>query len=378
MLKPGDIVELDVDKLSFQGAGVARLNNLVVFVANAAPGDKVLAQITEAKARFANAKIREILKPSSHRRKPPCPYVPTCGGCQWQHIEYAEQIIQKQKMVHEIFSRQLKGIFTQKEIPIVESKEFNYRNRIRLHWDGNKLGMFAAKSREIVDVTNCLIADEKVSQQIASAKESLRGKSEQNIDISTTNDINLQLQPIAELPAFRQVNDKMNERLVTYTLDQIPAATRILHDLYCGDGNFTFEIANKFPNSKLFAVELSSKSIAKAKSAQNQRDQRRQIEFINADVSKYLRKMKTLVGSTVLLDPPRSGCEKSVIDNILTLAPDVIVYVSCDPMTLTRDLSILCKGNQQLGYDLKQVQLFDMFPQTFHVETVVTLHKRHF
>lgn len=345
---PNEIIEITIDSLSYNGGrGVGRHEGIVVFVPGTAPRDRVRVRVTSKKAKFWEAELVELTEPSPLRREPPCPVADRCGGCSWQHITYAIQVEEKKKILAASL-RPLAKIATWEWLPFVEApEEFNYRNRVQVQLQNGKKGFFAKRSHALVVIDTCLIAEEGVNRQLKELKAE-PGVTRMELRVDGETD-------------FSQVNGKQNLRLREMVLARSVAAEWIM-DLYCGSGNFTLPLAQKFPTAKILAADLSRASIeiARAKSPR--------IEWIADDVAKVLEKIDKKSGSgLIVLDPPRAGCEAAVTREILRLQPKQIVYVSCNPTTFSRDAVRLLESGE---YKLVSIQGLDMFPQTEHVESV--------
>lgn len=358
----GETVELKIESLAFQGYGVGKRDGFVFFVDHATPGDTILAKVSTLKKKFAHASLEKIIAPSELRQQPTCSHFPACGGCQWQHVSYHEQVAQKEKILRRTF-----GIDTIEVVP--SPLQFSYRNRIRLHWDGSCLGMHRRKSSELLPIEKCQIAVAEISDAIEKTKQRLEktfpGK-RKHVDlfvVEGTIHTNITDFDDHEYPPFSQVNHGVNEKLKEHVLNCLPENSQTILDLYCGNGNFTALAKQKSPTSEVIGVESNRTSIDEAKKNHSQ------IEFIANDVAKFLKKWsrptKTL---TVILDPPRSGCQPAVLAALTKINPQTIIYISCDPTTLSRDIK------QLTGHRLKDAKGFDMFPQTYHVETVALLN----
>ena len=390
-----------------------------------APGDTVTARIVEAKERYSVGEIVRILKPSSLRQEPPCPYVAHCGGCPWQHVRYESQLLAKQKSVEDALQRigKLRGFELK---PIIASPLiYNYRRRIRLQRDGSKrLGFFSSFSHHLIEIGRCLIADDKLNGLIEKLRrwsaelitdvehlEVVTGDQPNEIVIvgQSAGAFNSRDSSICErlleedqllnglivrgpdwrriwgevsvsvIPedglcvrvdgdVFTQVNSLGNRQLLNELLaaaDFIPD-DRVL-ELYSGAGNFTQSIAQRVGD--IVAVEgyrpafESGKRSAELNGINN-------IHWICSPVPAALAQLKKQRQrySKIVLDPPRTGA-KGIEGDLAALDAEKILYISCNPTTLARDLAALSKQ----GYSLRSVQPVDLFPHTFHVEAIATL-----
>lgn len=358
----GDHVELDVLRLSSGGGrGVAKLSGLVVFVPLSAPGDLIRAKITKVNKSFLEAELVEVIKPGESRVAPPCPVFESCGGCSLQMISYKEQLKQKEGFLDFALSRLFKDQDFVRDQIEPSPKEFRYRNRIQVHQEGLKLGFFKKKSNTLVDFKDCLITDERITSHFAEITKT-PGKRRVELALNTKNEVVLREQKLDPGETlFAQVNTQMNEILINCVLDTVSAIGRrdYIYDLYSGAGNFSFPLAQKYPKAQITAVELSTASVKKAEA----RNELSNLRFKAQDVAKFL-KHQTQRADLVLLDPPRKGLSKEVVQNLLLSKPRHIFYVSCNLSSVSRDLEILSQT-----YKLKKVKAFDMFPQTDHMET---------
>ncbi len=370
-----EILEVEIEKLSFGGDGIARKDGLVYFIPLSAPGDLLKVQTTEKKKNFTRAEIKEILQAGPSRIEAPCVYYGRCGGCNWQHLKYEEQLRQKQMIVEEQLASHLseKGAV----FPIIPSPNpFRYRNRIQLKYDGQNLGFFARQSHDIVDIKDCLITEESVAGEIPALKNSLKNKEAlPKIEVFSTLQglVKKSFEESAfEGGAFSQVNSAQNETLIRTVLQWMePQEPRQILDLYAGSGNFSFPLLQKFPKANLTAVELSERSVQAANlSIREQNLSPAKARFYLSDVELFLKRQSLDPETVVLLDPPRAGCSENTIRYLTAQPLKRIFYISCNPAALARDLGRL----KSLGsWKAVRVQPFDMFPQTDHVETLVEL-----
>jgi 23S rRNA (uracil1939-C5)-methyltransferase len=420
------IISLAIDRLSYGPAGVGRMNGKVVFVPGAVPGDTVEVRIKEEKKGYALGQVVTVVQPSSMRRSPPCPYVQRCGGCPWQQITYEGQLRAKEALVYE----QLRRIGGMTEIPlqpiIPSPQEWRYRHRIRLRVEGNsRLGFSPPRSHEVVEIETCLIAwndvathlravrewlsslrtplkkieltisksrvaereqillvigdargafhpaDDQACRRLLAAQEAIAGVMLRGEKWRRTWGEATVLFSIADktlvAPAgvFTQVNLAANQTLVE-TLVQLCGVhnEHRLVELYCGVGNLSIPLARRAQT--LIGVEQNGTAVAAAR-ANAARANLVNTQFVHASAKEGVRQLLTqgVQGDIIVLDPPRTGAAE-VIDELPRFGAAAIVYVSCDPATLARDLRRL----HQHGYRLRTVQPLDMFPQTYHVETI--------
>ena len=364
----------------------------MIFVALSAPGDELEIELTKVKKNFAEARWTRILVPGPARVSPPCPVANECGGCSWQQVEYSEQLRQKRALVIESLRK-----FSAFEIDetrvastVPSPREFRYRNRIQLHHSGVQLGFFKRSTHEISDIDDCLITDERLALEIPRLKRRLAHEGAGRIEIylSKTGEIGERRSidpsetdeaPASDStgPAFSQVNSAQNENLIAHVLGLMTeiAASRekrlTIHDLYAGGGNFSFPLATALNWASIHAVELNAESVADARHELAERDLTN-LEIHLSDVGAYLSEKAPSENDVVILDPPRTGCAPEVMTALAGFHPRDLIYVSCHPVTLARDLRHLARSE----YEIRSVFPFDMFPQTDHVETVVHLHRK--
>ena len=432
----GDVHELTIDRLAVGGRGVGRLDGLVVFVSDVAPQELVEVELTHVKKNFAEAQLVRVVRPSDSRVIPPCRYFGTCGGCDWQQVSYPEQLKQKRGFVVDAIRKFSKFNITDEQIlsTVASPNEWRYRNRIQLHHrtsssGASLLGFHGRASHQLVDIEDCLITETALTERLGTLRKKLKDAPAGRVEIYTSEDGEVQTRdtfsdtqmndtseqkknttPTRNLPGarsagpvqrpaaapqpppFSQVNTLQNTHLIQHCIEQIkshstPSDHPHLLDLYSGHGNFTFPLANEFPAAQITAVELNADSVKLGYQLTKTRRLAWRVKFVAADVAEFLSRPKeeNLDAPIVLLDPPRSGCDVEVIRSISALKPQLIVYVSCHPVTMARDLGVFFDLTTQMrtdaddqtsDYELLQVTPFDMFPQTDHVESVAVLRRR--
>ncbi|MGZ3745108.1 MAG: class I SAM-dependent RNA methyltransferase [Pseudobdellovibrionaceae bacterium] len=375
-----------IEKLAIGGSGIARHDGFVIFVPNSAPGDELLVEITTKKKNFAEAQIVKILNPSPSRRIPPCSIADRCGGCNWQHITEDEQRRQKHTMVQEILTKFLPGqefLF----LPLKESPlALRYRNRIQPKYLRGHLGFFGRRSHGIIEAHDCLITEEKLTVEFDRIRSELDKKflnSQDTKRLELYLDRNekpqwLLLGEENDGVGFSQVNRFQNEDLIKTTLEWSggPEYEKI-YDLYAGSGNFTFPLSEKYPAQQIIAVELDSKLVRQAKEKIQSSSLNKHIQIHQSDVAKFLQGSSLQSKDLVLLDPPRSGADEFVMKALAQSGVSKIIYISCHPASLARDLKYFFAAQNELPSSrrlkLRRVQCFEMFPQTDHVETIAEL-----
>lgn len=398
-LSAGDIIEVTTERLAYGGDAVARYNGLALFVPFAAPGERLRVRVTEVKKNFARAIIEQMVTAADSRREAPCRYFGECGGCQLQHINYEAQLRAKSGFVRDALER-VGRLDWPHEIEVRHAGEFGYRARAQVKIERvdeaqTSIGFARAGSRSVCDVASCAI----LLPELDSALGALRNAVAEHPDLiagpGTLGGVNIaagdsavSFEPqVRGLPGgvlsrrvagftfrfspatFFQANPLMLESLLTEAIGDESGSLAI--DLFAGAGLFTLPLARRY--TRVIGVESDRRSAAFA------RDNIAANKLSNADVYQasaagWLEKFaarRNPAPDLVLLDPPRTGAADT-IPHILSVKPGRITYVSCDPTTLARDLRKLLDA----GYDLRKVVALDMFPQTYHVETVVKLERK--
>jgi tRNA/tmRNA/rRNA uracil-C5-methylase (TrmA/RlmC/RlmD family) len=366
--QPGERRVLRILDIAFGGEGVAREGDLVIFVPFVIIGEEVEVEITEVKKNFARAKLLRVLTPSPERVQPQCPYFMDCGGCQYQHMSYAEQLRIKHKQISDLFQRV--GRLETSVGPVRGSpRQYGYRNRIMIRSQWNKpeqrlnIGFIRYDNRLVVDIDHCPIAEPEVSAAIKQVRANPPPKGGLKVVLRKFPE-NWQV----PRDSFFQNNFFLLPELTTQVRQYLQSAqARFLVDLYCGVGFFGIEMAGTV--ERFLGIELDKKALeaARANAA------RRKItngEFWCGNAEELLS--RALQNSppgetTVLIDPPRTGCPAESLQLIASMNVRQIIYVSCHPATLARDLNVLCGTGT---YEVREVQPLDMFPQTQHVECI--------
>jgi len=386
----GQTIDVEIKKIVPRGLGLGFAKDLTVFVPLAAAGDKLRVRLTQVKGGTAFADILDVIEPSLGRTDPPCRYFGVCGGCDFQHLKYSEQLAGKAAMLQDSLQR-IGKIDYKKEIEIFPSPEqFGYRSRAIWHADPREktLGYFKRGSHDVVDIESCPIITPDLNKTLQDLRQNIDWEtfSEARVAIeaaSAGGEISVYsnelIEPTNEIEfysggekyrynarSFFQANHYLIAELVNAVVGGIEG--RCAFDLYCGVGLFTIPLARKF--ERVYGVEgnLDAVEFAKLNAEAAEIDN---ANFIAESVDGFLESTTGDELDLIVLDPPRSGTEKGTIARIIELSPEVISFVACDPSVLARDLSLLLSG----GYHIDSVKLFDLFPQTHHVETVVRLSR---
>ncbi len=372
---------VDIEKLVVGGDGLARIQfqekSLVVFTPLTAPDEKVKIKIVSVEKNHLVGEVLDIISASASRREAPCEYFNNCGGCSWQHITEAEQIRQKEQILTDLFKKFIPEVSFSLLPTVASEKNFHYRNRIQLKQLSTELGYFKKASHQIVDIARCLIAKNEISNEISRIKASLKPANELKKFELRLNHLNqFEFYPIGndgEGLSFSQVNNEVNEKLTSEIVKLVKQHNPgFLTELYAGAGNFTFPLLAALPALQLESVELNSKLTSfSTKKLTDLRLQKRLFAF-TSDCESFVER-RSLSQEFVLLDPPRAGCSDKVLNKIIDSNPENILYVSCHPVFLARDLKKIISSQPE--YKISFLRVFDMFPQTDHFETVVLLSK---
>ncbi|HEU5232340.1 MAG TPA: 23S rRNA (uracil(1939)-C(5))-methyltransferase RlmD [Terriglobales bacterium] len=424
-------MELTIEKLIYGGDGLARgvsgERAKAVFVPYVLPGERVQATIVEDKPGFSHAALDQVLEPSKLRSSPPCPYFGRCGGCHYQHIGYEDQLRFKAEILKETLRRVAK-LELAVEIQSHASPPLNYRNRTRFHVRTSPdfaIGYFRHRSHELLPIRECPISSPLINQVLTelwklAEKQGIPPEIEEIELFANHSDDSclielyvdesaeeISLRSFAEVfsrtvpeavglvcfrnsrnfdskadllwgeprmnyaaagetylvsaGAFFQTNRHLLEQMVELAVNQRKG--KLALDLYSGVGLFTLALARRF--ERVIAVESSTIS------AQDLRaNAHANVKVSIQSTEKYLTSTSgKLRPDLVIVDPPRSGLGSVVCQELLKLSTKELVYVSCDPATLARDLKQLTAG----GFKIAEMHLIDLFPQTFHIETCIVL-----
>jgi 23S rRNA (uracil1939-C5)-methyltransferase len=357
------IVDLRIEDVAFGGKGVAREQGKAVFVPCTIEGELASAEIVREKKQFAEAELVEVKESSPHRVEPQCPYFGRCGGCAYQHISYEHQLAIKWRQVRDALQRigKLKDVPMRPIIP--SPRQYAYRNRITVHAQDGAIGFFRRDSHRLIDVERCPISSDEVNRALAE----LRAR-------PYVRDGHYTLRPTSEPPVFAQTNKEVADALRALVVDLVPPDQGVLIDAYCGAGFFAKALLDKFERVigidwDKFAID-AAKENATAKETYIAGD----VEDVEAAVSAFTssdvqpRALGTSAATTMIVDPPALGLSANVRKAILELSPPMLIYVSCNPPTLARDLREL-----QEKFIIESVTPLDMFPQTAEIEVAASL-----
>jgi len=427
-------LRLSIEKLVYGGDGLARYHGKAAFLPFVLEGEQVEAEIIEEKPDYARAHAQQVVAASSRRISPGCPYFGACGGCQYQHANYRHQLEIKEKILRESL-RRIAKLEWSKEIHVHPSAEWNYRNRARLRVRSAPvfaLGYYRFSSHELLAVEECPISSPLINRAIAAVWRLGRAGNLPAIIVEIEffgqpDDSQLLVQIYCDQ---RKLDSDQADRLAQALSDTLPElrgvvffeqraaktfaagfdagrqlgvagedallyrtrsrdyrvsagsffqtnrfladellkivargrAGRLALDLYAGVGFFTAALARSF--ERVVAVEASPLSFADL-----EHNAARNVKAVRATAEHYLKRNSELRPDMVAVDPPRAGLGEKTARRLAKLSPSRITYVSCDPATLCRDLRVLIES----GLQVEEIHLVDLFPQTFHIESVVQL-----
>ena len=386
-------IELTIDTLTNMGQGLGRRNGWVVMVRFALPGERIRARVYRNDKNFSEADLVEVLEPSAQRIAAPCPVFTQCGGCQYQHFDYQSQLEWKTRQVKELLQHMV-GIETEVLPAIPSPKQYGYRSKLTPHFpkpkqdNEVKIGFLRQGSRSsYVEIERCPLISDPMNQRLTELRAQTKRTQIENpfkkgatllirehAD-GVTNDPKAIIREkvggvVFSFPAgeFFQNNPSILEAFTTYVSDQASAGgSRYLVDAYCGSGLFCLTAAHRFEQAVGIEVSEFSVQYAVKNAEANQLENAR---FVLGDAASIFEQIDFQGKETsVIIDPPRKGSNEEFLNQLIAFAPRKIVYVSCNPATQMRDLRVLMDA----GYAIEEVQPFDLFPQTKHLECIVTL-----
>ena len=395
-------LKLEIEKLIYGGDGLSRVDGEVILTPFVLPGESVEAEKIESRKQVQRTRLVRVESASVERTDPPCPVFGRCGGCQYQHASYEAQLRFKREILAETLRRVGKIDFEAERIAIESAEPYGYRNRAQFHFENGRFGYREMQSRKLVAIEQCPISSPKIDEVIGILNRLVRDRRWprfiESLEVFTDEqqvqwNVLESAQPVAkrffewlaaEVPgsvsgaleyevndshflvsgtSFFQVNRFLLPRLAELAISDRKG--REAWDLYAGVGLFSLPLAKRF--NRVTAVESGRSSAdLKANSMRAQAD----IKVVAQAAEAFLASAAT-APEFVLADPPRAGLGKAVTADLARLRPRTLVIVACDPATLARDLAALSPV-----YDLAAITLADLFPQTFHMETIARLELR--
>lgn len=400
---------MKIDRLDHNGRGITFIDNKITFVSNALPGEDVDIKLITNKKKYCEAEVLKINNNSEYRQVPKCKYYDLCGGCDIMHINYKNQLEFKKNKLIDILK---KFADIDCKVNFIESEKiYNYRDKITLKVKGNKIGYYKKKSNEIIEIDNCLIVDIIINEKINLLKKVKDFKScyeivIRNVNSNKTaitfylhnkNDIidfkdddsiityiyqnkvsytNTNSNIIAKLGSFEfivspqsffQINLEQIQKILFNIKQYLKTKEGNLLDLYCGTGSIGIYLSDIF--NEVYGIEICEPAIEDAK-LNAKLNNVNNIFFYCGDTEKIIKKVNKKF-DTLIVDPPRAGLTISVIEDIFNINPTNLIYISCDPITLSRDLK-----NIKEKYNIVDITGYDMFPNTNHIETVCVLERK--
>lgn len=390
-----------IKKLDNFGRGITYINDKICFVENALEEELVELNIYKETSKYQEAIAKSIDNLSQDRIKEECPLSSICGGCQLNHMSYQKELNWKTEKVKDIFKR-----IASIELNNIKINSINrdyYRNKITLHGKNNKLGYYTKDNKDIIPITNCLISNKTINNllPVISKNKNLKkviiktNNNEQKVMISIEGEVNNieELKSLVDvlviknklytkdndiineigkfkyyekIDSFFQINEELTESLYNKIKASLDKEYNRGLDLYCGTGTIGIYLSDKI--KKIIGVDNNKDNIDEA----NKNlilNNTNNVEFICEKVENVIDKFKDI--DIAIVDPPRSGLDKKTINYLKEINPQKIIYVSCDPITQARDINIL-KDN----YQLTNVELFNMFPRTYHCESIAVLERK--
>ncbi|MEY2482468.1 MAG: rRNA (uracil1939-C5)-methyltransferase [Verrucomicrobiota bacterium] len=345
-------LELTINDIAFGGKGVARDEGKAVFIPFTIDGERISARIVREKKQFAEGESVEVIEPSPHRAQPECPYFGGCGGCTYQHISYAHQLDLKARQVEQAMRRIGKLSEPPMRSIVPSPLPYGYRNRITVHAQDNVVGFYRRDVHELMDIARCPIAMPEVNDALAQ----LRAK--------RVRDGHYTLRAHSGPRVFAQTNDAVADAIVAHVAQTFGGEEKLLIDAFCGAGFFTKRLAPQF--ERVVGIDWDRFAIEAA-----QRDAGPKEGYVSGDVTTELRwllQQSDLASTALIVDPPATGLSAEMRRAILDSPPRTMIYISCNPPTLARDIAEL-----QERFAVASITPFDMFPQTAEIEAVVHL-----
>jgi 23S rRNA (uracil1939-C5)-methyltransferase len=397
----GEISEVHIEKLVYGGDGLARVEGQVLLTPFVLPGERVSVRTQHVKGGLLRGSAVQILEPAAERVTPRCEYFGTCGGCDYQHAQYDFQLAQKQAILRETLQR-LGGIEYTDEIQIISGPEWEYRNRIQLHFADGQVGFHRAGTHELCAIDHCPISSPKLNEVIATLVKAVRRREWPSFLRSLevfTNETDVQLnivdttRPVAArffdwcgtlIPSlaknaisyeahdhkfqisrgsFFQVNRFLIDRLLNEVIGDARGQTAV--DLYAGVGLFSLPLAERF--HEVQAIERGGPAYRDLET--NSANSGERLKTHKSSAEEFLASLES-APELIVADPPRAGLGKDATRELLRIRPGALKIVSCDPSTMARDVKKLLEA-----YRISRITLVDLFPQTYHFETVVHLQR---
>lgn len=388
---------MEIESLAAGGDGLGHLEDgRVVFVPFTVPGDRVRLRVVSERSRFVRAEVESIVKPGEGRTEPKCAVFGECGGCTWQHVRYDLQVEAKARILRDAIERIAKLAVPGEIVSWPSPSPYGYRVRARVASVRGRVGYRRSRSRELCAISSCPVLFPDLEEALGRLSESL-GPEHVECDFEMVADgsggtrvVPVPRERNATWPATPRISIRAGSREIRLSpgvflqgngllLDRLeksvveaaaptPRAGGLVLELYAGGGFFTLGLAHRF--DQVVAVEASEAATSDLK-ANVDAAKLTNVDIRFATVEEVVENSEDLVPDAVVIDPPRTGLSKGTADRLRQLDAKRIVYLSCDPATLARDLQALTER----GYRLASLEIFDLFPQTPHVETLALLER---
>ena len=392
-----DELELTIDTLTNLGLGLGRhgSSQWVVQVAFALPGERVRVRVFRNHGNYSEADLVHVIEPSPERVEPLCPLFGDCGGCQYQNLAYPAQLRWKRRQTSELLEK-MGGIEFPVDEVVASPRPYGYRSKITPHFRKPRKGVIGpigflrhSRRHQLVDVPECPIASKTINEELGRVRDEISANAasyKRGATLLLRDSADGRVCTVASETCLEKVGNlefafhageffQNNPHILPAFVDHVireargEGETRFLADCYCGSGLFCLSAASSFEQA--IGIEISESSIdwARRNGASNGIENCR---FIAGDASDLFKEITFPPGETaVVIDPPRKGCTPEFLDQMLAFAPSRVVYVSCNPATQIRDLTLL-----QANYEITKITPFDLFPQTRHLECVATLKRK--
>ncbi len=397
-------MEVKIEKLDNFGRGIAYLNNKICFIENALPNEIVKIKIKKENSKYIEAEVEEYIEKSFLRIEEECPYSHICGGCHLNHICFNEENKFKKQKINNILKKYAE-IDSSLIEPIAYHERNHYRNKITLHGKDKELGLYHPETNDIIPIQQCILVNDKINEvlrYLQNANEeideamiktsndnsqvmlSIKGNIE-NIDslltycnvliindtcITKENRITTTIgnrKYYESEHSFFQINNTLTKELYDEVLKEVSKKNHnTVLDLYCGTGTIGIYVSDYC--NKIIGIDNNKSNIEDA-NLNKELNQVENIEYICDDVENKINTFDNI--DLIIVDPPRKGLDINTINHLKRINPETIIYVSCDPVTLARDIKIL-----KDKYEVKYIKPFNMFPRTYHVETVSVLYRK--
>ena len=366
-------MKVTIEKLDNFGRGITHINNKICFVDNALPGEVVEIEITKEKSKFIEAKTISIINPSKDRIEVDCPYYNVCGGCSLRHLKYDKENEFKENKIQELLKHI--GKLDIKINNIITGPENNYRNKVTFHKSKNMIGYYQKGTRNIISIDNCLLLDNVINDNIKninSDSHEIIIRSSNDGNSLLINDIDSIITNIGDKKyylskdSFFQVNKYLTKELYDLVRKAVDKPYKTCLDLYCGTGSIGIYISDLVDN--VVGIDNNKSNIEDAEN-NIKLNSINNIKFICDNVEDKIDSFNNI--DLIIVDPPRSGLDNKTKKYLLDINPERIIYISCDPASLGRDLKEL-----KTNYNILEVTPVNMFPRTYHCESIAVLERK--